>query len=436
MPRVQHEPLTDPQLRALKPGARPIDVRDGEVRGLIITVLPSGRKQFGIRYRYRGKQRRMLIGEYDSLSLAKARKNARRALSAVDDGRDPAGEQQAAKAKREDTVQVLAADYLAKHARKFKRSADEDERILDVEVLPRWRDKSVSELTRRDVRALVERVAGRAPIMANRVLAVVRKMLNFAVDHDWIDANPAARVKKPSPETSRDRVLTADEIRRFWRVLSRLPDTLERPAPGRKRATGSKDDPLCPISAPMAAVLKMRLLTAQRGGEVARMRWRDLVLQEKTAEPQVGWWTIPGDHTKNGEPHRVPLTEDAVTLVKAQIPEKESDRGEFVFTGRGGSTVLDRAKKAPAAIAGVLKIDFRGHDLRRTAATGMAEAGISREHIGRVLNHVEGGARATKVYDRYSYDFEKRAALDAWQRRLRTILTDTESVNVLAFSKQ
>jgi integrase len=157
------------------------------------------------------------------------------------------------------------------------------------------------------------------------------------------------------------------------------------------------------------------------------------VLPEKSVEPQVGWWTIPGEHTKNGEPHRVPLTEDAVMLVKAQIPEKESDRGEFVFTGRGGSTVLDRAKKAPAAIAEVLKIDFRGHDLRRTAATGMAEAGISREHIGRVLNHVEGGARATKVYDRYSYDFEKRAALDAWQRRLRAILADT---NVLSFSKK
>jgi hypothetical protein len=92
---------------------------------------------------------------------------------------------------RTDTVAILADDYLKKYARKFKRSASEDERILDVEV-PRWRDRSVRELTRRDVRALVERIAERAPLMGNRVLAVVRKMLNFAVDHDWIDANPAA----------------------------------------------------------------------------------------------------------------------------------------------------------------------------------------------------------------------------------------------------
>src|SRR3954462_10651312 len=103
----------------------------------------------------------------------------------------------------------------------------------------------------------------KVPVMANRVLAVVRKMLKFAVDHDWIDANPAARVAKPAPERSRDRVLTEEELRRLWRVLSHLPMTSDRPAPGRKRAKGKSDDPLCPVSARLAALLKVRLLTAQ-----------------------------------------------------------------------------------------------------------------------------------------------------------------------------
>src|SRR5258707_519744 len=131
MPRVQHEPLTDMRLRALTPGAMPIDVRDGELRGLILTVLSSGRKQFAIRYRFRGAQRRFLLGEYPAVSLAEARKRGRRARSAIDDGRDPAGERRAAKAVRTDTVEALAADYLVKHVRKFKRSAAEDERILN-----------------------------------------------------------------------------------------------------------------------------------------------------------------------------------------------------------------------------------------------------------------------------------------------------------------
>jgi hypothetical protein len=160
MPRVQQDPLTDARVRSLAPGPIPIDVRDGEMRGLVVTVLPSGRKQFTVRYRYQGKQRRLLLGEYSqAFSLAKARKAARAAHVAIDNGRDPAAERRAAKAERTDTVETLAAEYMRLHARKFKRSADEDQRILDVEVLPRWRDRSVRELTRRDVRALVERVA-------------------------------------------------------------------------------------------------------------------------------------------------------------------------------------------------------------------------------------------------------------------------------------
>lgn len=94
---------------------------------------------------------------------------------------------------------------------------------------------------------------------------------------------------------------------------------------------------------------------------------------------------------------------------------------DCVFVGIGGS-VRDRAKKAPSRIARVLTIEFRGHDLRRTAATKMAEAGVPRDHIAKVLNHVEGGPAATRVYDRYGYDAEKRSALDRWARRLAAII--------------
>lgn len=423
-----HQPLTDRHIRALGPRATPRDVRDRGQHGLILTVLPSGRKQFSIRYRFRGTQRRYVLGEWPDLTLAEARKRARKAHAAIDDGRDPAGERHAAKAERTDTVKALAQDYLAKHARRHKRksSADEDERMLNADVLPQWGDRSVRELTRRDVRALVDRVAARAPVGANRVLAVVRKMLNFAVDEDWIDANPASRVKKPTPETSRDRVLTDDEIRRVWRLLSHERTTAERPAPGRSRATGDPDDPICPVPPPIAALLKLQLLTAQRSGEVARMRWRDLDLTS-------GWWTIPGTDTKNGEPHRVYLVDDAKALIKAQRKDDDA-QGEHVFAGRGES-VRDRAKKAPAAIAQLLKIEFRGHDLRRTAATKMAEAGIPREHISAVLNHVEGGARATRVYDRYDRDPEKRLAWETWNRRLNQILLEKKPAAVVPIAR-
>lgn len=161
------------------------------------------------------------------------------------------------------------------------------------------------------------------------------------------------------------------------------------------------------------------------------MKWADVDLE-------AGWWTIPAADTKNGEPHRVPLVERVKTIIKAQqtddTSDDESDESpEFVFVGRGAS-LRDRAKKAPAAIAKALGLDFRGHDLRRTAATRIAVAGIPRDHIAKVLNHVDGGARATRVYDRHSYDAEKRMALEAWDRALTAVLERTDAGKVLSFT--
>lgn len=437
MPQVTHAPLTDPQVKQLQPRATPIDLRDGAARGLILTVLPTGRKTFSVRYVFQGKHRRLPLGDYGvrgGLTLAKARDAAGAARAKIVRGEDPAGDRQTTKAKRIDTVDALATDYLAKHA-KHKRTAAEDERILRVDVLPYWQDRSVGQLTRRDVRALVERVADRTPVMANRVLALVRTMLNFAVDHDWIDANPAARVEKPTPESSRDRVLTDDEIRRLWRILSNVATTEQKGAPGRRKAVGATDDPLCPVSPALAAAIKVRLLTAQRGGEVARMRWVDVVLPPNEVKvPQIGWWTIPGAHTKNGKPHRVPLTADVVALIREQTRE-DDEQGDYVFTATGSGSVMDRAKKAPSRIAALLGFAFRGHDLRRTAATNMAAAGVPEGHISKVLNHVEGGPKATKVYTRYTFDAEKLRALEVWQSRLRDILQKQDVAAVLPFSR-
>ena len=417
-------------VRRLTPRPTPRDYRDGELRGLILTVLPSGKKAFSVRYRARGKQRRLVIGVYPALSLAAARKAARTALSRIDAGADPVAEHVAANAKRTDTVAALVADYLA-HAAKFKRTADQDARTLTVEVLPAWGNRSVRDLTRRDVRALIEPIAGRAPIMGNRTLALVRRLFNYGIDTDWLDANPAARIAKPAPEVSRDRVLTDDEIRRLWRCLSNAPTTAQRPAPGRRRMTGTDDDPLCPVSPALAAVIKVRLLTAQRGGEVVKMKWADLELPPATDTTRGGWWTIPGTDTKNGQVHRVYLLPEAVALIRAQHPTRVEDRTEHVFVGRGGASTEDRAKKAPALLARALGVGYRGHDLRRTAATHMAAAGVRIDAISAVLNHLDGTPRATRVYVRHDRDAHKQAALEVWGRRLAAILADSATSGTL-----
>ena len=252
---------------------------------------------------------------------------------------------------------------------------------------------------------------------------LVRKVLNFAVDHDWIDANPAARVRPPSPEVSRERVLTDDELRRIWRLLDHVPTTAERPAPGRK-AVIDPADPYCPVSPVIADVVRVRVLSAQRGGEVARMAWGDLDAERR-------WWTIPGTITKNGKAHRVPITDRVRDIINRQ-----PRTGPLVFSGSGAS-VADTAKKAPGTLARVLGlVDVRGHDLRRSAATRMAEAGVPRDDISALLNHTLAGAAVTRIYDRYGRDREKRLALDTWERTLDAILNGTSTADVVPISRR
>jgi integrase len=224
--------------------------------------------------------------------------------------------------------------------------------------------------------------------------------------------------------------------------LGRVPTTAERPAPRRKGAKGGDDDPICPVSPALAATLKARLLTAQRGAEVSQMRWSDLELDGNGG----GVWTVPATVSKNKKSHRVPLTPDVVTLIEAQRAWQveafkdapEDERPDYVFVTHAGRPVLARAKKAAAKLSRVLGFAFTGHDLRRTAATGMGDAGVSREVIGLVLNHAEIGtaARSTRIYDRAQRDREKLAALLAWQRRLRGIVKGKPATaDVLAFTR-
>ena len=179
----------------------------------------------------------------------------------------------------------------------------------------------------------------------------------------------------------------------------------------------------------MAAAFKVCLLTGQRGGEVLGMQWTHL-------DADGAWWEIPGTLTKNGEVHRVPLTAATVAILREQR-SRVSDGVRWVFANElGTGSVHHRAKKVAARLSKALDFTFRGHDLRRTCATGMAEAGVPVDSIAKVLNHVDRGARATRIYDRYSYDAEKRAALDAWPRRLDAILQRKRAdATVVPFSR-
>ena len=213
-----------------------------------------------------------------------------------------------------------------------------------------------------------------------------------------MQASPAVRIPRPGQEQARDRVVTEDELRALWLAFDALEPT-------------------------RGAFYKLRLLTAQRGGEVAGMRWQDVDLASS-------WWTIPASGSKNKLSHRVPLSLSAVTLLRALQPTGDPDgvaTPAYVLAGA-------RGKRQQGEAAATFTVPaFRGHDLRRTAASMVASGGIQRLTISKILNHIE--RNVTAVYDRHSYDSEKRAALDWWDIKLQGILDNKDSAKVLRFAR-
>jgi integrase len=386
-------------IAALKPKANRYDVLESDGHGFGIRVAPSGRKSWIYLYHHGGRLRRMTLGTYPNMTLADAHKAHAAARAAVKQGEDPAAKHVQARheALHAPTVEKLAHEYLERWAKPHKRSWREDERMLTKDVLPVWGRRKATEIRRRDVIALLDGIHDRgAPIQANRTLACTRKMYNFALQRDLIESNPCMLIKAPGKEHRRDRILSADEIYRFW--------------------TGLANAPMWPGT---ALVLKFQLVTTQRKGEIISMRWEDISNDV---------WTIPAEHARNGLPHRVLL----LTLASQLLSQaKQLGDSPWVFPGRKPSTHIsgDSVSYALYRNREVLGLtDLTPHDLQRTAASHMTGMGISRLVVAKILNHVESGI--TAVYDRHSYDAEKRQALNAWGRKLRSII-DKDFNNVV-----
>ena len=220
----------------------------------------------------------------------------------------------------------------------------------------------------------------KAPVMANRTLGVLSRMFNFALDREWIEASPAARIPEPGEEQSRDRVLSDDELRELWERL----ETIAKQSDAVDQESESDDDKRVPqITRATAQAFQVQLLTAQRPGEVRSMTWADVDLE-------AGWWSIPATVAKNGRPHRVPLTATRRSrFSKERLTNAGEERHVRVRESSWLGSVAHRGKKAASMLCRSLTFQFRAHDLRRTAATRMAEAGVPRDHIAKVLNHVE-----------------------------------------------
>jgi integrase len=339
------------------------------------------------------------------MSLARARTLAMEAHGHLAEGRDPrdvAAEQTVAAM----TVADVIESFLEKHARPSLRSAEEIERRLAKNVTPIIGSMNVADLHRRDMNRVVDPVLTRGRrVEAGRVFEDLRAVVRWAVARGDLDHNPFDGMKKPVGSTPRERALSDDEMRVVW---NGLPTTLAR-------------------SNTCQRILKLCLVTAQRVGEVAGMALSELDLKTAT-------WTIPPARTKNKHRHIVPLSTTAVELIKEAIADA-GERAEYVFPNKDGKGPLSPLVVAKTVLR-AQEIDeerphgrfgiphWTPHDLRRTALTNFAALGIVPVVAGAVANHVSV-TKATitlAVYTQYTYEREKREALELWADRLRAIV--------------
>jgi integrase len=363
--------LTQIAIDKLKPGLARREVPDGKESGLYFVCQPSGSMGWALRYRFAGKPRKFTIGPYPGISLAKARTEAARAKTSVADGIDPSAAKIAAKmaarAAREedaDLIEKVVETFVARHAKPKQKetTSREVERCLNREIVARWRGRRLSKISKADIHELLDSIVDRgADIQANRTLAAVRRMCNWAVERGLIATSPCTGIKAPTAERSRDRVLSDDELKAVWQVSEA-------------------------IGWPFGPMVRLLLVTGQRRSEVSGMRWAEIDLDAKI-------WTLPRTRSKNGKAHAVHLNALAIEILQA-LP-RVSGKAGYVFstTGETGVSGFSRVKdrldtKLPADMP-----NWRLHDLRRTFASGCAKLGIAVHVVEAALNHRSGTIR-------------------------------------------
>ncbi len=398
--------LTVLGIEKAQPGATRREIPDGLLPSLYLVVQPTGAKSWAVRYRIGGKPRKLTLGTYPGIDLACARDLARKALVAVAEGIDPGERKRASKRSTDaldrDLFENVAESFIERHAKPNTRpsTSRETERIIRRDVVPIWRGRPVQHITKRDVIDLLDRIVDRGSgIMANRTLAHVRRLFSWCVERDILKTSPAAGVRPPAEEGSRDRVLSDEEVRLVWHAAEA-------------------------IGWPFGPMVKLLLLTGQRRDEVASMTWSEI-------DPDRRLWTLARERAKNNQAHEVPLS-DAAIAVLCSLPRVA--KSDHVFTTNGTTAVsgFSRAKDRIDAILaeqqgpdGSPTPRWVLHDLRRTAASGMARLGINLPVIEKVLNHSSGSfAGIVGVYQRHSFADEKRLALEAWGRFVAGLVKD------------
>ena len=395
--------LTDNMVAKLKPGPKRLTISDPDCRGHYLRITLNGVKTFVVvaREPHGKKQLWVTVGDA-SIGIDAAREEAREIIRRIKAGKPP----REPLPPKPDTFGDVAANYLKRYVEaKGLRTQPEIERILAQYALPAWGGRDFASIRRGDVVNLLDSVEDKmGPRQADSVLAIVRGLMNWQASRSDDYVSPIVRgMRRTNPkDRERKRKLGDDEIRVIWKV-----------AEGNGR---------------FGAIIRLALLTAQRRQKVAAMRWADVTVD--------GAWSIPSEVREKGNGGTLVLPEVALAIIREQ---KRVGDSPYVFAGRGdghfvgfshSKRAFDARVTAALREAAVERGDdpeaveplppWRLHDLRRSARSLMARAGVRPDVGERVMGHVLGGVEG--IYNRYDYDVEKADALRRLAGLIDTII--------------
>ena len=343
--------------------------KDNKTNFLEIMVTDKGAKSFKVTRKKEGRIIRVTLGQYPDLSIEEARKKAMEVNSQIANGVNPNDEKN--HAKQEIKFYELFNEFMQRYSKKSKKSWKHDERDI-TRFCSEWFKRKISSITNNEVRLLHERIKDNNGLyQANRMLERIRAMYNKAIEWGYDIKNPSLGIKK-FKEISRDRFIQPDELPRFFDALA---------AESNKTA---KD------------YFYIALYTGVRKSNLLAMRWDEINLVTKE-------WLIP--ETKNGEPLRIPLADEAISILKTRKLEmvKNEIRSEWVFPSSGSSGHFVEPKSAWRRVLARAQIkDLRIHDIRRTLGSYQAISGSSLQVIGKSLGHKT--SQATEIYARINMD--------------------------------
>ena len=417
------------QINAIKPPASgQVDYYgSGKDTGLILRVSHTGRKTWFTRYyTYRREEKvraKSTIGRFPGIDLEKARKLKRKIEADVDEGKDPAYDEKITKRKSKiKTVEALCKIFFQIREKEYykgrlRRNIRDEQSMAKCYIYPAIGSYAPHTVTSDDIAHVLTKAQEQCSAnRANRILALLRVLFKFALSekgHKCIDENPALSI--PAPGEERAKIIDppkSSELKELWNLIEN----------GAKPKEGN---PVL-ISPQIQLVLKLLLLTGQRSAEASQAPIDEFDMDDKV-------WIISGERTKNGKPHKVPLSDTAYELVKEAmaLAKKEAPKSKFLFPGWTGRNGLRRGtisigKTAPhhalKRVTADTKLDrFTVHDFRKICATQMAELGVLMEIVSEILNHSVNTVTA-RHYAKPSYLPQMRTALELWSNHLMKIV--------------